>query len=221
MVFNNRGSITDFYHFSSFSTNSTPYLKVDVTTEIVEGQSAQLRLTNELSDGVHLYIDVDGHRVLTYYLIDTLDVSIPYLESGEHTVVIRNLEYYYHTIYFSKTLKINVTEKPVNENNTEIGNDDPVNSTVSSQPVNNSRSAVETQNTKDKISLTLKTVKVKKSSKKLVITATLKINGKLAKSKYLTFKFNGKNYKVKTNSKGVAKLTIKKSTLKNLKWAKK
>ena len=42
-------------------------------------------------------------------------------------------------------------------------------------------------------------------------TATLKTSkGKAIKTKQITFKFNGKTYKAKTNSKGVAKITIKK-----------
>ena len=70
--------------------------------------------------------------------------------------------------------------------------------------------------------LTLKSVKVKKSAKKLVLTATLKkVNGKYLKSKAITFKFNGKKYKAKTNKKGVAKVTIKKAVLKKLKVGKK
>ena len=73
---------------------------------------------------------------------------------------------------------------------------------------------------KDKITLTLKKVKVKKSAKKLVLTATLKINGKPVKGKKLTFKFNKKTYKAKTNKKGVAKVTIKKNALKKLKVGK-
>ena len=66
----------------------------------------------------------------------------------------------------------------------------------------------------------LKTVKVKKSAKKLTIQATLK-NSKAIKGKTVTFKFNGKTYKAKTNSKGVAKVTIKSSVLKKLKVGKK
>jgi hypothetical protein len=68
----------------------------------------------------------------------------------------------------------------------------------------------------------LKAVKVKKSAKKLVLTATLKKGKKAIKGKWITFKFKGKTYKkVKTNKKGIAKLTIKKSVLKKLKVGKK
>ena len=68
--------------------------------------------------------------------------------------------------------------------------------------------------------LTLKSVKVKRSAKKLVLSATLK-NKKVIKGKTVTFKFNGKTYKTKTNSKGIAKVTIKSSVLKKLKVGKK
>ena len=74
---------------------------------------------------------------------------------------------------------------------------------------------------KDTIKLTLKKVKVKKSAKKLVLQATLKINGKAVKGKVIKFKFNKKTYKAKTNKKGVAKVTVKKNILKKLKVGKK
>ncbi|WP_292889097.1 Ig-like domain-containing protein [Methanobrevibacter sp. UBA212] len=69
--------------------------------------------------------------------------------------------------------------------------------------------------------LTLKKVKVKKSAKKLILKATLKEGKKALKNKKVTFKFKGKKYKAKTNKKGVAKVTIKKSVLKKLKVGKK
>ena len=70
--------------------------------------------------------------------------------------------------------------------------------------------------------VTLKTATVKKSAKKLILQATLaKVNKKYLKKKTVTFKFNGKTYKAKTNAKGVAKVTIKKSVLKKLKIGKK
>ena len=67
-----------------------------------------------------------------------------------------------------------------------------------------------------KTSLTLKSVSVKKSAEKLVLTAGLKKNGKPLKSKTVMFKFNGRTYKAKTSPKGVAKVTVKKSALKKL-----
>ena len=74
---------------------------------------------------------------------------------------------------------------------------------------------------KEVIGMTLKKVKVKRSAKKLVLSATLKINGKLAKGKIIKFKFNKMTYSAKTSSKGVAKVTVKSSVLKKLKAGKK
>ena len=70
--------------------------------------------------------------------------------------------------------------------------------------------------------LKLTKVTPKKSAKKLVLTASLvKVNGKYLKGKTIVFRFSGKNYKVKTNGKGIAKLTIKSNVLKKLKAGKK
>ena len=66
--------------------------------------------------------------------------------------------------------------------------------------------------------LSLSKVKVKKSAKKLVLTAKL---AKKIKNKKITFKFNGKKYVAKTNKKGVAKVTIKSKVIKKLKVGKK
>ena len=63
-------------------------------------------------------------------------------------------------------------------------------------------------------------VTVKKTAKKFTLKATLKINGKLVKGKVITFKFNGKNYKVKTNTKGIAQKTLNKNVIKKLKKGK-
>ena len=68
--------------------------------------------------------------------------------------------------------------------------------------------------------LSLKTVKIKKSAKKLVLSAKLKAK-KPIKGKWVKFKFNGKTYKAKTNKYGIAKVTLKKSVLKKLKVGKK
>lgn len=69
--------------------------------------------------------------------------------------------------------------------------------------------------------LALSTVKVKKSAKKITLKAKLKINEQTGANKKVKFKFNKKTYKVKTNRKGVAKLTIKGKAIKRLKVGKK
>ena len=68
--------------------------------------------------------------------------------------------------------------------------------------------------------LALKSVAVKKSAKKLVLTATLKKGKSPIKGKIVAFKFSGKTYNVKTNANGIAKVTIKSSILKKLKVGK-
>ena len=69
--------------------------------------------------------------------------------------------------------------------------------------------------------LTASKVTIKKSAKKLVLKAKLKINGKLVKGKKITFKFRGKKYTVKTNKNGIAKKTLNKKVIKKLKKGKK
>ncbi len=68
--------------------------------------------------------------------------------------------------------------------------------------------------------LTAFKVTVKKTAKKFTLKAKLKINGKLVKGKTVTFKFNGKTYKVKTNAKGIAQKILKKNVIKKLKKGK-
>jgi hypothetical protein len=74
---------------------------------------------------------------------------------------------------------------------------------------------------KQTLKLVKKTVSVKKG-KKLVLKAKLKwSNGKAIKGKKIVFKFKGKKYSAKTNSKGIAKVTIKSKVTKKLKAGKK
>ena len=68
--------------------------------------------------------------------------------------------------------------------------------------------------------LTASKVTVKKTAKKFTLKAKLKINGKLVKGKWITFKFNGKTYKVKTNAKGIAQKTFNKKVINKLKKGK-
>ncbi len=63
-------------------------------------------------------------------------------------------------------------------------------------------------------------VTVKKTAKKFVLKATLKINGKLVKGKVIKFKSKGKTYKAKTNKKGIAQKTLTKKVIKKLKKGK-
>lgn len=67
-----------------------------------------------------------------------------------------------------------------------------------------------------------KNLKLKKSasSKKIKIKLN-KVNNKILKGKKVTLKFKGKKYKAKTNKKGIAKFTLKKSAYSKLKVGKK
>lgn len=223
LEFNGRRSQST--HFYCFSTNSTPHIKVNATSEIKEGQTAQIRVTNDYFERVAVYVEVDGQRVLDNYIFtDVMDIAIPELSLGDHKIVIHSVNHVF-SIYFMKTLNITVKEKTaeVNGSNASKEIQPSVNTSVSDK-TNPSSNAVKKESGKTsakKISLSLSKVKVKKSAKKITLKATLKINGKAAKSKWIVFKFNGKTYKAKTNSKGVAKLTLKKSVLKKLKAGKK
>ena len=57
---------------------------------------------------------------------------------------------------------------------------------------------------------------VKNTDKKLVLKATLKINGKAIKGKVIKFTFRGKTYKAKTNAKGMAQVIIKQKVIQKL-----
>ena len=63
-------------------------------------------------------------------------------------------------------------------------------------------------------------VTVKKTAKKFTLKARLKINGKWVKNKWITFRFNGKNYKAKTNALGIAQKTWNKNVINKLKKGK-
>ena len=73
--------------------------------------------------------------------------------------------------------------------------------------------AAAANNNADTIIKKIKAAKSVKKSKKYTITVTL---NKKVKGKFVYVSFNGKVYKAKTNAKGIAKITIKKSALKKL-----
>ena len=67
--------------------------------------------------------------------------------------------------------------------------------------------------------ITTKAVTYKTTIKTKKLTATLKDkDGKAIAGKYVTFKVNGKTYKVKTNSKSVATVNVKLTTAKTYKF---
>lgn len=146
-----------------------------------------------------LIVTVDGKSYTADLVNGKAAVSVPGLANGNHNVTVK---YTGDSKYSGFTKNTNIVV------NATTKKDD------TSKPSNVKKA--------NKITLKLKKVKkVKKSAKKLVIKATLKINGKAVKGKKLKFKFNKKTYTAKTNKKGVAKITIKKKVLKKLKKGKK
>ena len=70
--------------------------------------------------------------------------------------------------------------------------------------------------------LVSKNVIVKKSAKRVILTASLKkVKGKYLSGKVIKFRFYGKTYSAKKNKKGIAKVIIKKNVINKLKAGKK
>ena len=159
--------------------------------DILEGDPAVVKITTNATFSGNVVVKIGNKEYNVTVVNGTGTLNVPNLAAGPYTAT----AIFAATgifIYSEKTTSFTVAKKPV------------------------------TPAKKTKIKLTLKKVKVKKkSAKKLVLRATLKINGKAVKGKKITFKFKGKKYKAKTNKKGVAKVTIKKKVLKKLKVGKK
>ena len=168
-----------------------------VVKDIVEGDPAVVTITTNATFSGIVVVKIGNKEYNVTVVNGTGTLNVPNLVAGPYnaTAIFAATDIFG---YSENTTSFNVAKKPVT----------PVN------PVTPAKKA-------DKIKLTLKKVKVKKSAKKLVLRATLKINGKAVKGKKITFKFKGKKYSAKTNKKGVAKVTIKKKVLKKLKVGKK
>lgn len=187
--------------------NADPALTVSVAN-IEVGNAATVLITTNSSFTGNVKVQVANKTYDVNVTNGQGNVSVTGLDVGEYiaTATFEADAFFNASV---KTAAFNVTAKPVTpgkENTT---------------PVTPAKEDTKPVAKKTKVKLTLKKVKVKRSAKKLVLTATLKINGKAAKKKKITFKFKGKKYKAKTNKKGVAKVTIKKKVLKKLKKGKK
>ena len=186
------GSCSDSRHIGIEVIDNNPdYSSSISSTEIINGNDVAVTLTGP-SSSQNVHIYIDDDEFKSVSLTDgKINVMIPGLAVGTHKIRVLLND----DDFYSKTYYVTVKSAP--------------SPAPAPAPV------------KTVTKLTLKKVKVKKSAKKLAITATLKINGKAVKGKIIKFKFNKKSYKAKTNKKGVAKITVKKAVLKKLKVGKK
>ena len=216
----------DTIWYTVYWSESNDDLEVNLTKNLKYGEEFKLKIHNpsvNIDDFSYKYIalniyldsfytiDYDSIIIWNYYLFNNMSISIPNLKVGNHTIVIKSGYYEgYYKIF-------NITVEPNDElsNNTEL-----INNTSSKEIINN-KSVSDKTNTNKVKSLVLKKIKIKRSASKLTLSATLKINKKAIRGKVITFKFNGKTFKAKTNSKGIAKVTVKKSYFKKIKIGKK
>lgn len=160
--------------------------------EIAFGETATLTIKGPVfNDFVEICLDGNLFKSCNLYYGQIIEL-VSDLSVGKHKISIKVNNY--DDKFYSNTLFITVKEKQ-----------------IPSPPIKK----------EDVVKLVLKKVNVKNSAKKLVLQATLKINGKAVKGKTIKFKFNKKTYNAKTNNKGIAKVTIKKNVLKKLKKGKK
>ena len=190
-----------YEHFYSLRIiENNPKISVNLKLDAIELGDDVVFDINVNTDSEEISFILDGRFIKsTRAYTNSLTEKISGLSIGSHIIKIEIDEDYV------KTFNVVVKEK----------------STPQNSPVVEPSSKPTTPKVADKIYLALKTVKVKKSAKKLTIQVTLKVNGKGVKNKIIKFKFNKKTYKARTNTKGVAKIKIAKKVLKKLKKGKK
>ena len=205
--------------YTVYWSESEDNLEVNFTKNLKYGEEFKLKIHNpsDYSLFFNIYldslytIDYDSIIIREYSISNNVSISIPNLKVGNHTIVIKSgyIGGYYKICNFT------VEPNGAISNNTELINN------TSSKEITNNKSVSDKTNTNTVKSLVLKKIKIKRSASKLTLSATLKINKKAIRGKVITFKFNGKTFKAKTNSKGIAKVTVKKSYFKKIKLGKK
>ena len=156
--------------------------------------------TCKITQNKNIKVDYDGGKYFSVKIVSAdgkvaaSGVSVKFTINGKTTTVKTDK---------NGIAKIKITDVPKKYTMTTTFNGKSVKNTVTVKQV-----------------LKAKKATVKKTAKKLVLKATLKINGKLVKGKVITFKFNGKTYKVKTNKKGIAQKALNKKVIKKLKKGK-
>jgi hypothetical protein len=195
-----------------------------IITNVEEGNPITIKVTANETFTENITVTIKGNTN-TNTIINIINgegnQTISGLTSGEYTATIN----YTATTNFNaetKTIQFNITKKiePINPGNT-TSNDTTTNNTHIDTPPTNPTTPTTPSTpitTTNKVTLTkTKIVKtISKNAKKLVITTTLKVNSKVAKTKKVTFIVNGKKFTSNTNKKGVVKLTIKKKALQKI-----
>ena len=199
------GKDTETFHLSLLSNN---YVQPSSSQQIIV-QRIHNTEENYYIDILYYILNSNGDIVYQFVFPNTRNYQIVYFESNAN--VFSNLP--------DGTYKCAISERAIE--NMDDYNRIPGYYAIKWEVVKKSTASQSSSKTPIKTTLALKTIKVKKSAKKLVLQATLKQGNKALSGKKITFKFNGKKYTAKTNKKGIAKVTIKKSVLKKLKAGKK
>lgn len=193
---------SEFKYNTTFETivlENNENIQINVSSNEIE-YDGQITVEGYGKGGLYVLL-TDGWIVSVKEYKNSFKEIISNLNPGKHRIVIYGEESSGQSNAFYNLFYVNVKEKPL--------------------IINNDENKKTPDKKADSVKLTLKKVKVKRSAKKLVLTATLKINKKAVKGKRIIFKFNGKKYSAITNNKGVAKITIAKKVLKKLKVGKK